>query len=286
MPLFDPMELKMAGEEGSAGKPSEKIQMDSSLARGSSRFSGDPTSEPSPRKKRPMSLAAKIVLIAIPVLLACLVTGVSFMLYDPPPTFMLYDPPPTMDPLAAVLAGDLDQIKKNVERGADVNQHYQDLQDATPLHLATTRNRFSKNSPEELIEYLLEVGANPDLLNARHRTARYVAHEHGRPELIRLMPPRSSPIDADSLVGTWKGGGWTIKFEDQLTRVFAPNDTGVAVSAFRVNQIDNQIEFSIFTGLSTMSPIATLKEDGSLQYWPTIRSRTSIRLQRATASDD
>jgi hypothetical protein len=82
----------------------------------------------------------------------------------------------------AVKAGNITEIEKLIHGGYDVNEtrdHDQSL--STPLHLAVFNNH------PEVVSFLLENGANPNLLDIHRRTPLQVAVDHGYDKIVGLL---------------------------------------------------------------------------------------------------
>ena len=87
--------------------------------------------------------------------------------------------PPTLPLYRALQLGDLDQVKRHLAQGSDINSP--DGAGDYPLHVA------ARNAQVAIVRLLLEHGARADVLDARGRTALQVALAGGRTELAQVL---------------------------------------------------------------------------------------------------
>ncbi|MBK1719787.1 hypothetical protein CKO27_19450 [Thiocystis violacea] len=95
--------------------------------------------------------------------------------------------PPTLSLYRAVGIGDLDQVKRHLYWGADVNQP--DINGDFPLHVAARQG--SVNISRALIEH----GAAPLALDAAGATPMEVALATGKTQVAQMLVVRGVPLD-------------------------------------------------------------------------------------------
>jgi ankyrin repeat protein len=99
---------------------------------------------------------------------------------------------PTINLYRAIHAGDLDQIKRHLYWGTDVNRAGADGD--YPLHVAARRGRVV------IAEELLDHGADVDAVNAAGRTPLEVALTEGKTQLAEVLRKRGADDDVQSLL--------------------------------------------------------------------------------------
>ena len=87
---------------------------------------------------------------------------------------------------AAVVRGDIAKVKALIADGADVNAQDDDVRN-TPLHLAVAKGRL------DLIDALLQGGAEPNLMNRDGFTPLTSAEFHGRKDIIKKLKAAAKP---------------------------------------------------------------------------------------------
>ena len=100
--------------------------------------------------------------------------------------------PPTVNLYRAIHVGDLNQIKRHLHWGTDVNQP--DPDGDMPLHVAARRGRVV------IAEELLAHGAEVDARNAAGRTPLQVALIQGKTQLARVLLKQGAQEDPQSLL--------------------------------------------------------------------------------------
>lgn len=106
---------------------------------------------------------------------------------------------PTESLYRAVHTGDLDQVKRNLDWHADVNQP--DVDGDTPLHVAASTGRVA------IAEQLLSHGANPEALDASGRTPLKVALLFGKTQVARSLIEQGAALDAQAMLIDLVGQG-------------------------------------------------------------------------------
>jgi uncharacterized protein len=101
-------------------------------------------------------------------------------------------PHPTINLYRAIQAGDLDQIKRHLFWGTDVNQPGPDGD--MPLHVAARRGRVV------IARELINHGAAIDAKNHAGHTPLYVALAHGKTQVARLLVEHGATEDAQRLL--------------------------------------------------------------------------------------
>ncbi len=127
-------------------------------------------------------------------------------------------PEPTINLYRAVHSGDLDQIKRHLEWGTDINRAGADGD--YPLHVAAKRGH------QVVVEKLLEHGAALDVSDADHHTPLQAALLAGKARTARLLFRRGSQEDPQALLWQLVDAGITDR--DVLALVL---DRGADVNA-------------------------------------------------------
>lgn len=96
-------------------------------------------------------------------------------------------PRPTVNLYQAVYSGDLDQIKRNIYWGTDVNQP--DANGNFPLHVAAGAGRVA------IARELAANGADLQAVNAAGRTPLQVALHDGKTQVARMLVERGATLD-------------------------------------------------------------------------------------------
>lgn len=99
---------------------------------------------------------------------------------------------PTINLYRAIHAGDLDQIKRHLYHGTDINQP--DREGQMPLHVAAERGRLV------ITRQLVDHGAQLDARNSRGHTPLEVAVLAGKTQLARLLLERGAAMDTQALL--------------------------------------------------------------------------------------
>lgn len=124
----------------------------------------DPSPNLKPEAEVPMSLASVLAAVVLSALLA---SGCG----EPPrPSINLY---------RAIQGGDLDQLKRHIYWGTDINKP--DPQGQTPLHVAAGRGRLI------IARELLKSGADPNALNAAEETPLQAALSQGKTQVADVL---------------------------------------------------------------------------------------------------
>jgi ankyrin repeat protein len=124
------------------------------------------------------SLWAK--LLAAPLILVIACAGCS---ERPHPTINLY---------RAIQAGDLDQIKRHLFWGTDVNQP--DPEGDLPLHVAARRGRVV------IVRELMDHGAEVNAKNRLGQTPLYVALSHGKTQVAQVLEDAGASDEPQQLL--------------------------------------------------------------------------------------
>jgi len=85
--------------------------------------------------------------------------------------------------------GDVEQLNKYLNEGADVDWQNEELWGSLPLIAAALNNHL------HIVEVLLKHGANINLTNRNGNTALHLAATYGRVEVIRLLLARGADIN-------------------------------------------------------------------------------------------
>jgi len=101
-------------------------------------------------------------------------------------------PKPTINLYRAIHIGDLDQIKRHIYWGTDVNQP--DPQGETPLHVAARRGRLI------IARELLKSGADPNARNRAGETPLQVALTGGKTQLASVLFEEGAKDDPQDLL--------------------------------------------------------------------------------------
>ncbi len=101
-------------------------------------------------------------------------------------------PPPTINLYRAIQGGDLDQIKRHIHWGTDINQT--DPQGEQPLHVAARRGRLI------IARELLENGADPNATNRAGETPLQVALVAGKTQLAGVLLEAGATGDPQALL--------------------------------------------------------------------------------------
>jgi len=129
------------------------------------------------RNKGPMSLLRVLAALVLSALLLCACSK------PPPPTINLY---------RAIHSGDLDQIKRHIYWGTDINQA--DPQGENPLHVAARRGRLV------IARELLENGADPNARNRAGETPVQVALAEGKTQIASVLFEEGAADDPQELL--------------------------------------------------------------------------------------
>ena len=120
-------------------------------------------------------------------------------------------PAPSINFYRAIHTGDLDQIKRHVYWGTDIDQPGPDGD--YPLHVAAERGHVV------VVAELLRHGASPEALNGAGRTPLQVALLTGKTEVARLLVNKGATADPQSLLALLVTAG--ISDRDALAFVVA-----------------------------------------------------------------
>jgi len=101
-------------------------------------------------------------------------------------------PQPTINLYRAIQSGDLDQIKRHIYWGTDINQS--DPQGDKPLHVAVRRGRLI------IARELLKNGADPNAENVGGETPLQVALAEGKTQLAGVLFEAGAMDDAQELL--------------------------------------------------------------------------------------
>jgi ankyrin repeat protein len=101
-------------------------------------------------------------------------------------------PKPSINLYRAIHAGDLDQIKRHLYWGTDVNQA--DPDGDYPLHVAARRGRVV------IAEELLDHGADPNAENLAGKTPLRVALEEGKTQVAAVLVEEGAAEDPQALL--------------------------------------------------------------------------------------
>ncbi|QIK37928.1 ankyrin repeat domain-containing protein [Caldichromatium japonicum] len=107
--------------------------------------------------------------------------------------------PPTLNLYRAVAIGDLDQIKRHLHWGTDLNQA--DAAGDEPLHVAARQGNVAS------ARLLLGGGADPQRRNVQGRTPLQLALIHGKTRVAELLKDQGVPIDSQTLLIELAGMG-------------------------------------------------------------------------------
>lgn len=134
-------------------------------------------------------------------------------------------PQPTISLYRAIQGGDLDQIKRHVYWGTDINQA--DPQGEKPLHVAARRGRLI------IARELLKSGADPNAVNRAGETPLQVALTEGKTQLAAVLFEAGASDDPQELLFVLARSGIDDRDSLQLlTRrgadIDAKDPTGVA----------------------------------------------------------
>ena len=99
---------------------------------------------------------------------------------------------PTVNLYRAIQVGDLDQIKRHLYWGTDINTP--DPDGEMPLHVAAARNRVV------IARQLLDHGADIDAVNGAGETPLYVALKYGKTQVAELLVDRGAAYEAQQLL--------------------------------------------------------------------------------------
>ncbi|MCU0467244.1 MAG: ankyrin repeat domain-containing protein [Arcicella sp.] len=129
--------------------------------------------------------------------------------------------------LAAALHGNVQDIKKAMLKGADVN--CRDENGNTPLNMVAKLSYF------HLVKYFVEKGAEVNTSNNEHITPLHYGVEYNNVKIVKLLLEKGANIDArDGIYETplhW--AGWTGNIEaarlllDYGANPYTPNNSGV-----------------------------------------------------------
>jgi ankyrin repeat protein len=101
-------------------------------------------------------------------------------------------PAPTINLYRAIHTGDLDQIKRHLYGGTDINQPGPDGD--YPLHVAAERSHVV------VVEELLRHGASPEVSNSARRTPLELALLAGKTEVAHLLVNKGATAEPQSLL--------------------------------------------------------------------------------------
>jgi ankyrin repeat protein len=99
---------------------------------------------------------------------------------------------PTISLYLAVQRGDIDQIERHIDWGADINR--MDVDGNMPLHVAAANGRYV------VVKLLLKEGAEIDALDRERHTALYKALMAGRTQVVDLLIERGAGYKPDELI--------------------------------------------------------------------------------------
>ncbi len=100
--------------------------------------------------------------------------------------------PPTMPLFRAIHTGNLDQVKRHLRQGTDINQTGPDGE--TPLHVAARDGRVA------MVELLLKHGASIDARDHNDRTPMELALLAGKVQVARVLAKRGAAFDPQALL--------------------------------------------------------------------------------------
>ncbi len=120
-------------------------------------------------------------------------------------------PAPSINLYRALHTGDLDQIKRHLYWGTDINQPGPDGD--YPLHLAAERGHVV------VVDELLSHGASPEAINGAGRTPLQLALLAGKTEVARLLVNKGATADPQSLLALLVAAG--VSDRDALAFVVA-----------------------------------------------------------------
>lgn len=100
-------------------------------------------------------------------------------------------PQPTINLYRAIHTGDLDQIKRHIYWGTDVNSP--DPDGDYPLHVAARRGRVV------IAQHLLDSGADPNAFNLGGATPLRVALENGKTQVAQVLVKKGAADDPQAL---------------------------------------------------------------------------------------
>ena len=129
--------------------------------------------------------------------------------------------------LAASLHGNVQDIKKAMSRGADVN--CKDLNGNTPLNMVAKLSYF------HLVKYFVEKGAEVNTANNEKITPLHYGVEYNHVKIVKLLLEKGANIDArDTILETplhWAGWTGNIEAAELLLKYganpYTPNNSGV-----------------------------------------------------------
>jgi len=101
-------------------------------------------------------------------------------------------PPPTINLYRAVQGGDLDQIKRHIHWGTDIDRA--DPRGERPLHAAARRGRLI------IARELLENGADPNAMNRAGETPLHIALVAGKTQLAEVLLAAGATDDPQALL--------------------------------------------------------------------------------------
>lgn len=99
---------------------------------------------------------------------------------------------PTINLYLALERGDLDQVKRHIAWDTDIRSPLPDGR--TPLHVVAADGR------EVFVRLLLEHGADPTARDAKGHTPLETALLNGRLQVVMVLAPRGSALDANALL--------------------------------------------------------------------------------------
>ena len=99
---------------------------------------------------------------------------------------------PTVNLYLALERGDLDQVKRHIAWGTDIRSPLPDGR--TPLHVVAADGR------EVFVRLLLDHGADPTARDATGHTPLETALLNGRIQVVMVLAPRGTALDANALL--------------------------------------------------------------------------------------
>lgn len=120
-------------------------------------------------------------------------------------------PAPTINLYRAIHTGDLDQIKRHLYWGTDINQPGADGN--YPVHVAAERGHVV------VVEELLRHGASPEAINGASHTPLQLALLAGKTEVARLLVNQGARLDPQPLLALLVAAG--VSDRDALAFVVA-----------------------------------------------------------------
>ena len=178
--------------------------------------------------------------------------------------------PPTLSLYRAVQVGDLDQIKRHMHHGTDLEQG--DAEGRRPLHLAAAQGNVV------IAELLLDQGAQIDARDQRGRTALEEALLTGKVVMVKALVRRKALFDPQALL-----------FEVARTNVHYREVVEYLVqSGAKVNALDGagQTALHIATSLDGRLVVKRLLDAGADVNLPTLDGRTPLAIAQQAGYQD